>query len=243
VSGGVGNVASDEQSTVGGGAFNTASNLNSTVAGGVLNTAAGKASAVPGGESNEAAGDNSLAAGRRAKANAQGVFAWADTQDFDFNVGTANRFAVRATGGVRFVVAIDSGGNPTASCVLTDGTGWSCSSDRSLKDVLGEADGEEILARLEALPIYRWRMKQDLEATPHLGPMAQDFSAAFGVGEDDTHISTIDLDGVALAAIRGLARRLEDRDAEMRREGAAKDAVIAALERRIVELETRIPAR
>ena len=34
--------------------------------------------------------------------------------------------------------------------------------------------------------------------------MAQDFYAAFGVGEDDKHITSIDEDGVALAAIKAL---------------------------------------
>lgn len=243
VSGGSGNEAAGVGSSVGGGTGNTASNSYAAIGGGLSNTASGYASAVPGGNLDAASGNYSFAAGFRAKANADGIFAWADSQDFDFNVATADRFAVRATGGVRFVVAIDGSGAATASCSLTDGTGWNCSSDRNLKDVLGEVDGEEILEQLEELPIYRWRMKQASEETPHLGPMAQDFSAAFGVGEDDTHISTIDLDGVALAAIRGLARRLEDHDDEMRRESAAKDAVIGELERRIVELETRTPAR
>jgi hypothetical protein len=36
--------------------------------------------------------------------------------------------------------------------------------------------------------------------------MAQDFYAAFRVGEDDKHITSIDEDGVALAAIKALHR-------------------------------------
>jgi trimeric autotransporter adhesin len=39
--------------------------------------------------------------------------------------------------------------------------------------------------------------------------MAQDFHAAFGVGPDERHITTVDADGVALAAIQGLNRKLE----------------------------------
>jgi len=38
----------------------------------------------------------------------------------------------------------------------------------------------------------------------HVGPMAQDFYVAFGVGADDKHITSIDEDGVALAAIKAL---------------------------------------
>jgi len=36
----------------------------------------------------------------------------------------------------------------------------------------------------------------------HLGPVAQDFHAAFGLGADDKHIATVDADGVALAPSR-----------------------------------------
>ena len=45
--------------------------------------------------------------------------------------------------------------------------------------------------------------------------MAQDFYAAFGVGKDDKHITTIDADGVALAAIQGLYQLLGERDTEI----------------------------
>ena len=39
--------------------------------------------------------------------------------------------------------------------------------------------------------------------------MAQDFYAAFGLGADDKHITTVDEGGVALAAIQGLNQKLE----------------------------------
>ena len=57
----------------------------------------------------------------------------------------------------------------------------------------------------------------------HISPIAQDFSAAFGVGEDDTHINTVDADGVALAAIQGLYHLVQQKDATARRaRGAAR---------------------
>ena len=37
---------------------------------------------------------------------------------------------------------------------------------------------------------------------PNIGPMAQDFKAAFYPGRDDKGISTLEFDGVELAAIR-----------------------------------------
>jgi hypothetical protein len=87
-------------STVGGGAGNTAGGQNSTVAGGGVNTANGYGATIPGGVSNTAAGAYSFAAGRRAKANHDGTFVWADSQDSDFGSTGLNQFLVRAAGGV-----------------------------------------------------------------------------------------------------------------------------------------------
>jgi hypothetical protein len=56
--------------------------------------------------------------------------------------------------------------------------------------------------------------------------MAQDFYTAFGVGEDERHITTVDEEGVALAAIKGLNGKLQEKDAE-----------IQALKRRLDKLE------
>ncbi|HOR72376.1 MAG TPA: tail fiber domain-containing protein [Kiritimatiellia bacterium] len=82
------------------------------------------------------------------------------------------------------------------------------SSDRQLKENFAAVSPEEVLAKVAALPISRWNFKGEAE-TPHLGPMAQDFHAAFDLGTDDKHIATVDADGVALAAIQGLNQKLE----------------------------------
>ena len=56
------------------------------------------------------------------------------------------------------------------------------------------------------VPIERWSYKAQASSITHMGPTAQDFSRAFGLGEDNHHITTVDTDGVALAAIQGLYR-------------------------------------
>jgi hypothetical protein len=62
----------------------------------------------------------------------------------------------------------------------------------------------------------QWKYKVEPAGTKHLGPMAQDFHAAFGLnGADDKHIATVDEDGVALAAIQGLNQKLDEKDAEI----------------------------
>ena len=75
-------------------------------------------------------------------------------------------------------------------------------SDRNLKEAFEAVDSRAVLAAVVRLPIERWSYKG--ETARHLGPMAQDFAAAFGLGADDRHIFPLDAAGVALAAIQAL---------------------------------------
>jgi len=102
-------------------------------------------------------------------------------------------------------------------------------SDRDLKEEFAAIDSREVLVRVAALPVCSWNFKSD-PATRHVGPMAQNFYAAFNVGADDKHIATLDTGGVALAAIQGLNQKLE---AEVK----AKDAEIEALKPRLDSIE------
>ena len=87
-------------------------------------------------------------------------------------------------------------------------------SDRNKKAGFTPVDVDSVLAKVAALPLTTWHYTNDVAATPHLGPMAQDFHAAFGLGGDDKTIATVDADGVALAAIQGLHRKTEALTAE-----------------------------
>jgi hypothetical protein len=89
-----------------------------------------------------------------------------------------------------------------------DGNQWYPSSDRNVKSGFETIAPQAVLAKVAALPITRWHYTNDV-ATTHLGPMAQDFYAAFQVGPDDRHISTLDEGSVALAAIQGLNEKVE----------------------------------
>jgi trimeric autotransporter adhesin len=84
------------------------------------------------------------------------------------------------------------------------------------------------LAALAQIPVTQWNVKG--ATTQHVGPMAQDFYAAFHLGEDDTHINTVDAQGVALASIQGLNQIVED-------EIATRDGQIAQLQARLDALE------
>jgi hypothetical protein len=100
----------------------------------------------------------------------------------------------------------------------------------------------DILERVANLPISTWNFKADPEIR-HIGPMAQDFQAAFEVGIDDKHIGVVDAQGVALAAIQGLNQKLEadlrEKDAEIQRLNQ-KAHKLDLLERRLNELERAV---
>ena len=236
VGGGAGNEATASHATVGGGLKNHATDLHATVSGGYDNAGSGAYSTVTGGAHNSAAGDYSLASGRRARVEAihSGAFLYADSNDADFASAAADEFAVRATGGFRLVTAIDGNGTPVAGVELAPGSGsWSALSDREVKDHVSPVDGFQVLTLLTELPISTWNYVTQDPSIRHLGPMAQDFHTAFGLGESDRHISAVDADGVALAAIQGLYKLVQEKDAQL----TVQQAQIAALESRLATLE------
>jgi hypothetical protein len=104
-----------------------------------------------------------------------------------------------------------------------------CASDRNVKSGFEPVNSKTILEKVVALPITRWHYTNDA-VTPHIGPVAQDFHAAFHVGSNDKQISTVDADGVALAAIQGLNQKLEER---LR----AKEERLTTLEKELAELK------
>ncbi len=243
IAGGQMNIASGvAYSTVGGGYTNAASGGASTVAGGQANTASGSFSTVAGGLGNIASGFASFAAGHHAKTQDRpgttvhaGAFVWADySGNHDFNSAATNEFAVRATGGVRLVLGIDDiTGAPAWTCSVASGGSWACSSDRSQKQNLRQLDGQGVLAQLATMPIYSWNPKGENAHLRHFGPTAQDFYAAFGLGESELRIGQQDADGVALAAIQGLNAKLEAKLTE-------KDREITELRRAVEALVARI---
>jgi trimeric autotransporter adhesin len=110
------------------------------------------------------------------------------------------------------------------------------SSDRNAKENFEPINSREVLEKVAALPITRWNFKQD-RTSEHIGPMAQDFYAAFGTGSDDKHITTVDADGVALAAIQGLNEKVELRGKKSEDRIQKLEAENAELKQRLEKLE------
>ncbi len=104
-------------------------------------------------------------------------------------------------------------------------------SDVNLKENFIPTDNQEILIRLAEMPINSWNFKENNPDVLHIGPTAQDFYAAFGLGLDDRHIATVDADGVAFSAIQGLYQLVQE-----------KDDQISQLQQQNAEFETRLEA-
>lgn len=90
-------------------------------------------------------------------------------------------------------------------------------SDRHIKAGFEAVDEQEILDRVAAMPVAYWNYTDRDPGVRHIGPMAQDFHAAFNVGDSDRHIHMVDANGVNLASIKALYKRLEERDAKISR--------------------------
>ena len=88
-------------------------------------------------------------------------------------------------------------------------------SDRTRKTDFARVDAGQVLQQVVTLPIGTWSYLSQGPAVRHIGPIAQDFHTAFGVGEDDTHINMVDANGVALAAIQGLYQLIADQQREL----------------------------
>jgi hypothetical protein len=92
-----------------------------------------------------------------------------------------------------------------------------CKSDRDAKRDIRPVDEQSVLERLDRMPVSTWAYKGDDPSVRHLGPMAQDFYAAFGLGDTDRAYNSIDAHGVALAAIKALYERSLEQDARIER--------------------------
>ena len=221
---------------LGGGAYATAMGSNSWATGfastalGYDNDASGFGS-VAMGSACVASGDYSIAAGVNAEALTYGSFVWADGLGYSFYSDAPNQARFRATGGFIVVTGINGSGVATAGASLApNATSWSVVSDRNAKKNLQPLDTVAVLDKLASIPITHWNYNWEADtSTPHLGPMAQDFKAAFYPGRDDKTITTLEFDGVELAAIQGLNQKLEEQRTELQ-----------TRDRRITELESRL---
>jgi hypothetical protein len=222
--------------TMAGGSYSTAMGYKTTASGvsttamGVETTASGSASTAMGNQT-IASGNYSTAMGAWASTNSQqGAFVYGDaTTTTMLAAPAANSFTVRATGGTTFY----SNSSLSAGVSLAPGAGaWATVSDRNRKRDFHDVDGEVVLASIAKMPIQSWSYRSQDPSIRHLGPVAQDFYAAFKLGESDLTITTSDISGVNMLAIQALERRtriLQAENRELRDRLARVEAMLAGL--------------
>ena len=116
----------------------------------------------------------------------------------------------------------------TAEPTCPQGCAPLCASDRSIKRQIIPADEQAVLDAVSQMPISTWSYQTGDAKVRHLGPMAQDFHAAFGLGTTDVAYDPVDAHGVELTAIKALNTRIRQLQSQN-----------AQLEERLKKLETR----
>lgn len=257
ISGGRGNDATGEYSFIGGGSNNETQGRYGVVAGGAVNQAFGAFSVVSGGNGNCAGGAYSWAGGNKAEVRPgsgattfdcitvprtadadgdEGSFLWAGDGSSTFRSTGPDQFGIRAASiffGTTNTRSVDVPAgryiNTSSGAHLTTGGTWTNASSRTLKTAFESIDPMAVLGKVASLPLSTWSYKASVEGR-HLGPMAEDFKQAFGLGGDGKSISTVDADGIALAAIQGLNQKLDAENAALKTALAAVEARLQAIE-------------
>ncbi|MCP4566881.1 MAG: hypothetical protein GY841_04785 [FCB group bacterium] len=255
IGGGNSNLVTDGYGTIAGGTGNEAYG-GAAVGGGGSNKATGGYSAIPGGWYNVADGERSLAGGNTACALHNGAIVFsasmgASTDSLKSGAGgqfvarAASNFYLTNVGGVetapysgtRFI-------NTSTGAYLTTGGVWT-DNPGPTGDIRRFDGNDDILGQLENLPINKWSSKDNDKAL-HISPMAADFHAQFGLGEDDGSMASMDLAGVALVAVQELyqivkkQQLLADELQQAKDELATKDQRIDALELRLTQMEAAV---
>ena len=158
---------------------------------------------------------------------------------FTFSATPLGDFTVNkiGTGGQEFTVKerFDVLGPTMQVQGSVQGTQFIASSSRELKTDFEELDAREVLSRLDTLPVSSWRYRTDKKSVRHFGPVAEDFRAAFQLG-DGRHISNVDATGVTMAAIQGLYDVVREREAALLERLEERGEELASLRLEVAEL-------
>jgi hypothetical protein len=180
-----------------------------------------------------ATGIYSIALGSGANTNGKdGSMVVGDDAYFQTAYASAdNQLTMRFIGGYRLWSSYP---DSTAGVYMRHGqSGWSNYCDRNKKENFETLDGEMILSKISRMPITRWNYKMTDPNDKYIGPMAQDFYAAFHLGGTDSlGINSISMDGVNMAGVQAL----EKRTSEMKNEIAKLSAENIKLRNEIADI-------
>ena len=119
------------------------------------------------------------------------------------------------------------------------------SSDRNLKEEFKDVKPASVLSKIDQLPVTTWQFKANQAGNRHMGPTAQDFYSAFGLGQDDKTIAPVDGVGVSLAGIKALSSQVKQKDAEIKelaKELKSQKDLIQQQQQMLSELSSRLSA-
>ena len=132
----------------------------------------------------------------------------------EFRIDNDGRVRMGPGGVINF--NLDPGGDLLIPNGSVFANGVQLTSSRALKQDFQPVDSTDILSRLAALPVTEWSFKTGEDGIRHIGPFAEDFYAAFGLGAADTSISVTDIAGVTVSAVQGLNKIVEEKDAQIK---------------------------
>ena len=137
-----------------------------------------------------------------------------------FRVQAANGFDVNYGANKQYFFAMnaDTPGfivTTSTNVGLSTGGVWTNQSDRAKKREFAPINARDVLRKVVALPLSTWSYLAEEANIRHMGPMAQDFWKAFGLGYGDKTMNDVDSRGVAFAAIQGLNQVIKEKDAKI----------------------------
>lgn len=147
----------------------------------------------------------------------------ADTPGPGWDVTADAGLTLATQGAVTPQFALAANGDLAITGTLSQG------SSRLLKTAIDAVDGPGILSRVLELPLYHWSYIGRPATERHIGPMAEDFHALFGLGGDERRLAPSDVAGVALVAVQELAGQVAERERD-----------IGEIRARIEALESRL---
>lgn len=164
----------------------------------------------------QALADYSVAYGYRGIAKHEGSMILSDASSLSSTItsyttsSADNQLTARYAGGYRFFTNEDMN---VGVSLNPGGNSWNIISDSTKKERFINANGEEMLKKLNHMRLGSWNYIVQREPQHrHYGPMAQDFYAAFGKDKygtigNDTTIAQADMEGVMMIMIKALEKR------------------------------------
>lgn len=143
-----------------------------------------------------------------------------------------NNMTFRNVSGATLMSLNDSG--------LTINGTFASASSRTFKENIMPVNPSSVLNTLSNLSISTWNYLSDGDKVKHMGPIAEEFYDAFGLGSDNKHITTTDANGVALASVIALNKELiskSEQISHLQNENEALKAKVEKIEQMLSKLK------